>query len=73
LHDRPSCRCPDKKDKERTGKTDRGDCRKLARGLRNGEIKGIYVPLRMKVEDRIPMRTRQRGLGMEREEHSHHL
>jgi len=32
------------KDKERADKTDRVDCRKLARGLRNGEIKGIYVP-----------------------------
>ena len=32
------------KDKERIGKTDRGDCRKLDRGLRNDEIKGIYFP-----------------------------
>jgi len=47
------------KNKERTGKTDRVDCRKLARGLRNGEIKGIYVPSRMKVEDRSLVRTRQ--------------
>ena len=47
------------KNKERTGKTDRIDCRKLARGLRNGEIKGIYVPSRMKVEDRSLVRTRQ--------------
>jgi transposase len=47
------------KDKERAGKTDRVDCRKLARNLRNGEIKGIYVPSRMKVEDRNLMRTRQ--------------
>lgn len=47
------------KDKERVGKTDRVDCRKLARGLRNGEIKGIYVPSRVKVEDRSLVRTRQ--------------
>ncbi|MFZ3158355.1 MAG: hypothetical protein WA124_12720, partial [Smithella sp.] len=47
------------KNKERTGKTDRIDCRKLARGLRNGEIKGIYVPSRVKVEDRSLVRTRQ--------------
>ena len=47
------------KNKERAGKTDRVDCRKLARGLRNGEIKGIYVPSRVKVEDRSLVRTRQ--------------
>ena len=29
------------KDKERAGKTDRVDCRKLARSLRNGDMKGI--------------------------------
>jgi len=47
------------KDKERTGKTDRIDCRKLARGLCNGELKGIYVPSRKQVEDRSLVRTRQ--------------
>jgi transposase len=47
------------KDKERTKKTDRVDCRKLARGLRSGDIKGIYVPSRPKVEDRSLIRTRQ--------------
>ena len=31
------------KDKERDGKRDRVDCRKLARGLCNGEINGIYA------------------------------
>jgi transposase len=46
------------KDKERTGKTDRVDCRKLARSLRNGEIEGIYVPSRPKAEDRSLLRTR---------------
>ena len=46
------------KDKERAGKTDRVDCRKLARSLRNGDIEGIYVPSRPKVEDRSLLRTR---------------
>jgi len=46
------------KDKERATKTDRVDCRKLARSLRNGEIEGIYVPTRPKVEDRGLLRTR---------------
>ena len=46
------------KDKERTKKPDRVDCRKLARSLRSGEIEGIYVPCRPKVEDRSLMRTR---------------
>jgi transposase len=47
------------KDKERTGKADRVDCRKLARNLRSGDINGIYVPSRIKVEDRNLVRTRQ--------------
>jgi transposase len=46
------------KDKERATKTDRVDCRKLARSLRNGEIDGIYVPSRPKAEDRSLLRTR---------------
>jgi transposase len=47
------------KDKERTKKRDPVDCRKLARSLRNGEIEGIYVPCRSKLEDRTLIRTRQ--------------
>ena len=47
------------KNKERRTKRDRIDCRKLARSLRNGEIEGIYVPCRSKLEDRTLMRTRQ--------------
>lgn len=47
------------KDKERAGKTDRVDCRKLARSLRSGEIEGIYVPPRHHIEDRSLVRTRQ--------------
>jgi transposase len=47
------------KDKERRAKRDRIDCRKLARSLRAGEIEGIYVPCRKKLEDRSLVRTRQ--------------
>jgi transposase len=46
------------KDKERRSKTDRVDCRKLARSLRSGEIDSIYVSSRLKVEDRSLLRTR---------------
>ncbi|MDA8123895.1 MAG: IS110 family transposase [Deltaproteobacteria bacterium] len=47
------------RDKERARKGDRSDSRKLARGLRNGELEGIYVPSRAMVEDRSLIRTRQ--------------
>ncbi len=47
------------KDKERRKKRDRVDCRKLARSLRAGEVEGIYVPCRKKLEDRSLVRTRQ--------------
>lgn len=47
------------KNKERTTKRDRIDCRKLARSLRSGELEGIYVPSRSKLEDRTLLRTRQ--------------
>jgi transposase len=46
-------------DKEKKTKTDKVDSRKLARSLRNGELNGIYVPAREKVEDRSLVRTRQ--------------
>jgi transposase len=45
--------------KEQTHKRDRSDCRKLARSLRNGDLKGIYIPARSKLEDRSLVRTRQ--------------
>jgi transposase len=48
------------KEKERRTKRDRVDCRKLARSLRAGEIEGIYVSCRTKLEDRSLVRTRQR-------------
>lgn len=47
------------KDKERRGKRDRIDCRKLARSLRSGELRGIYVPSGSKLQDRSLVRTRQ--------------
>ncbi|HUH66317.1 MAG TPA: IS110 family transposase [Syntrophales bacterium] len=47
------------KHKEKAGKADKVDCRKLARNLRNGDINGIYVPPRANVEDRALLRTRQ--------------
>jgi transposase len=46
-------------DKERSGKTDKVDCRKLARCLRNGQLTGIYIPTRIKIEDRSLIRTRR--------------
>jgi transposase len=46
-------------DKERTYKDDPVDARKLARSLRAGELRGIYVPSRMVLEDRSLVRTRQ--------------
>lgn len=48
------------KNKEHVGKTDRVDCRKLARSLKNGDLHGIYVPSRTHVEDRGLLRTRTR-------------
>jgi transposase len=47
------------KDKERAGKTDRVDCRKLARCLRNQQLTGIYTPSRAQLEDRGLVRTRR--------------
>jgi len=47
------------KHKEKVGKADKVDCRKLARNLRNGDIKSIYIPSRVQVEDRHLIRTRQ--------------
>lgn len=53
------------KNKERKGKRDPVDCRKLSRSLRNGELEGIYVPPRGKLEDRSLVRSR---LGMGRKQ-----
>jgi transposase len=43
-------------DKERRTKNDRVDCRKIARSLRNGDLKGIYTPSREIQEDRTLLR-----------------
>ena len=44
--------------KEQVNKTDRVDARKLARGLRSGELRPIYVPTKQQLEDRALVRTR---------------
>jgi transposase len=44
--------------KERDQKTDPVDSRKLARSLKNGELKGIHVPNLKTLEDRTLVRTR---------------
>ncbi|RPJ10628.1 MAG: IS110 family transposase [Deltaproteobacteria bacterium] len=46
------------KNKERKTKRDRIDCRKLSRSLRNGDLQGIYVAPRGKLEDRSLIRAR---------------
>jgi transposase len=47
------------KNKEKMFKTDRIDCRKIARSLRNGELDGIHVPSREELENRNLLRMRQ--------------
>jgi len=46
------------RDKEKNFKTDRIDCRKIARCLSKGELEGIYVPSREELEDRNLLRLR---------------
>lgn len=46
-------------DKEKRGKTNPVDARKLVRGLRNGDLKPIYVPAQVAREDRSFLRTRK--------------
>lgn len=45
-------------DKERRTKTDRVDAAKLARSLANGELRPLYVPTRVALEDRTLIRMR---------------
>ena len=45
-------------DKEKRQKDDPRDSKKIARSLQNGELKGIYVPERETLEDRLLIRTR---------------
>lgn len=47
-------------DKERKNKSDKVDCRKLCRGLRNGDLKGIFVPDPVSLEERELVRVRMR-------------
>ena len=51
------------KHKEKACKADKANCRKLARNLRSGDIKGIYISSRTRVEDRHLIRTRQSMVG----------
>jgi transposase len=44
--------------KEKNFKTDRIDCRKIAKSLSNGELRGIFVPHREELEDRNLLRQR---------------
>jgi transposase len=46
------------KDRERVFKSDGVDTRKLARGLRSGDLDALYVPSRTAQEDRSLVRTR---------------
>lgn len=46
-------------DKDRQQKTDRVDCRKLAKALCDQTIKGIYIPDEELVDDRSVIRTRR--------------
>ena len=46
-------------DKEKKHKSDKIDCRKISRGLSNGELKGIYIPDTSLHEERIMVRGRQ--------------
>lgn len=45
-------------DKEKRTKTNKVDSGKLARSLRNGELRGIYTPARAALEDRTLVRLR---------------
>jgi transposase len=45
-------------DKEKKKKTDRVDCRKLCKKLRDKDLEGIYVPDRLQLEDRELVRLR---------------
>jgi transposase len=46
-------------DKEKKHKTNKVDAYKLARSLRNGELKPLYLPSRIALEDRTLVRSRQ--------------
>ena len=46
-------------DKDRRQKTDAVDCRKLAKELSEGSLKGIYIPSQQIIEDRSLVRGRE--------------
>jgi len=46
------------RDKDKRQKTDRIDSRKIAKGLRDGQLDGIYVPSKEAQDDRSLLRTR---------------
>jgi transposase len=50
-------------DKEKRNRNDRVDARKLTRHLRNGVLKGVYVPPRLALEDRSLVRMRSQMVG----------
>src|SRR4030042_1466582 len=45
-------------DKDRRNKTDKVDSRRIAKALRNGQLKGIYIPEKEDIENRTLVRTR---------------
>lgn len=47
-------------DKEKKKKSDKVDCRKLCRGLRNGDLEAIHVPDRVHLEERELVRLRKK-------------
>jgi transposase len=47
-------------DKEKKNKNDRRDSRKLARGLKNGDLNPIHIPDEEREQDRALLRTRDR-------------
>lgn len=47
-------------DKEKKNKSDKIDCRKLCRSLRNGDLKAIYVPDRTQLEERELVRLQMK-------------
>lgn len=47
-------------DKEKKGKSDKVDCRKLCRGLRSGDLQAIHVPDRVQLEERELVRLRMK-------------
>lgn len=50
-------------DKEKKQKSDKRDARKIAKELRSGNLKGIYVAKKDLLEDRLLIRTRQKLLA----------